>query len=140
MKKTYQGSCHCGAVSFECDLDLAAGTMRCNCRFCRKARWWMAIAKVADFRMLQGEAELQDYQYVPEGRSDSFLHFTFCKRCGFRPFTRGGYWPQLGSEFYAVNIACLDGVSDEELAALPVKYADGRHGDYDATPGVTSYL
>jgi hypothetical protein len=41
---------------------------------------------------------------------------------GFRPFTRGGALPQFGGEFYAVNVACLDGLSDAELAALPVNY------------------
>jgi hypothetical protein len=30
MKSTYTGSCHCGSVSFECDLDLADGTSKCK--------------------------------------------------------------------------------------------------------------
>src|ERR1700753_4015417 len=107
MKKTYEGSCHCGAVQFACDLDLAAGTTRCNCSFCHKARYWMAFVKHAELRVLRGAEVLTDYRPRPPGKPGPFLHLTFCSRCGVRPFARGGVLPEFGGEFYAVNVACL---------------------------------
>jgi hypothetical protein len=129
MKKTYHGSCHCGSVQFECELDLSAGTTRCNCRFCSKARFWMAFAKGDDFRLLKGAEMLSDYQQAPPGKS-AFLHFTFCSRCGVRAFTKGGALPEFGGEFHAVNLGCLDDATDEELADAPIHFADGRNDDW----------
>ena len=140
MNKTYTGSCHCGALRFECDLDLALGTTRCNCTFCRKARFWMVLAKGNAFRLLQGAEVLTDYQHTLPGRTEPFLHLMFCSRCGVRPFTKGGYLPALGDEFHAVNIACLDNATDEELTAAPVRFVDGRHDDWAKTCDETRYL
>lgn len=140
LTKTNTGSCHCGAIRFECDLDLSAGTIRCNCSFCRKARFWMAFAKgPGAFRLLQGADVLKDHRHTPPTKSEPFLHLYFCSRCGVRPFTRGGPLPALGGEFHAINLGCLDDATDAELAQAPVHFADGRNDDWD-TPAATRYL
>jgi hypothetical protein len=134
MMKTYHGSCHCGAIRFECELDLAKGTSRCNCSACTKGRFWKAIVMANSFRLNQGADALSNYQF---GRH--VIHHLFCKQCGIKPFGRANI-KELGGEFYAVNVACLDDVMPEELAAAPVQFEDGQHDRWDAAPEVTRHL
>jgi hypothetical protein len=134
MKKTYHGSCHCGAVRFECDLDLADGTSKCNCSFCSKNRFWKAIASGKAFRLLQGKETLTEYLFG----SKTIQHF-FCSRCGVKPFGRG-HLDQLGGEFHAVNVACLDNITADELVNAPVHYEDGRHDKWESPPAETRHL
>jgi hypothetical protein len=126
--KTYAGSCHCGAVRFEADIDLRKGVNKCNCSLCTKARAWFAIVPREHARLLTDASALTDYQWVPPGRTHAFLHFQFCKICGIRGFGRGG------DEFCFVNIAALDGVDPDELALAPTNYVDGRNDKYDQVP------
>jgi hypothetical protein len=134
MKKTYGGGCHCGAVAFEADIDLAAGTSRCNCSMCAKGRFWKIIAGAADFRLLKGKDMLNDYQF-----GSMSIHHLFCRRCGLKPFGRG-HMEELGGVFFAVNVACLDGVTDAELAGAPVQYEDGRNDKWELPPAQTGHL
>jgi hypothetical protein len=45
---------------------------------------------------------------------------TFCRHCGIHPF----YVPRSDPDKIDVNARCLD---DVDLAALDLKYFDGRH-------------
>jgi len=133
MKKTYRGSCHCGAVRFEADIDLAQGTFRCNCTICFKTRAWLASVPAADFRLLSGEAELRDYQFHKKR-----IHHRFCTQCGVRPFSQGA--DAKGNPSYAVRLNCLDGADPAELAAAPVRYFNMLHDDFKSPPAETRHL
>jgi hypothetical protein len=125
--KTYQGSCHCGVVRFEADLDLAEGVNKCNCTYCTKARSWFAIVPPEHFRVLAGKNAVRSYRWTPPGKPASYLHHDFCTTCGVRTFGGGGEKP----DFYYVAIAALDGVDPDTLAAAPVRVADGLHDRFD---------
>jgi hypothetical protein len=122
--KTYHGSCHCGAVRFEAGIESSQGTVRCNCSFCAKGRFWSAIVKPDSFRLLSGEAELTGYQF----HTKTERHF-FCRHCGIRLFGIGRS-PRWG-EFYSVNVTCLDEVTAEELLNAPIAYLDGKNDNWD---------
>jgi hypothetical protein len=130
MKKTYRGSCHCGAVKFEADIDFAQGTFRCNCSICYKSRAWLAGIPTSDFRLLSGEDKLRDYQFGKKR-----LHHRFCTVCGVRAFSQGVDGKQM-----AVRVNCLDGADPQELINAPLKYFNMLHDDFKSPPAETRHL
>jgi hypothetical protein len=123
MKKTHQGSCHCGAVRFEADVDLAEGASKCNCSVCQKLGVLSAQGKPAQLRVLAGEATMGCYEW-----GGKIGQRYFCKTCGAHPFSRGDL-PELGGAFMSINVNCLD---DVDPSTVPVRYWDGRHNNWEA--------
>lgn len=115
MTKPYHGSCHCGAIAFEAAIDLAAGTGKCNCSICMKARSWTAIVKPDEFRLTQGADQLSDYRF-----GSGAVTYRFCPGCGVHVFALG-YVEQMGGEFVSVRVNCLDDATVQELADVPVR-------------------
>ena len=132
--KTYHGGCHCGAVRFECDIDLAAGTARCNCSFCTKNRTWNVIIKPQAFRLLSGEDEISDYQFGTNAG-----HHLFCKHCGIRSFERG-HLEQIGGDYVSVTVTCLDDATVDDLMSGPVTFANGRDNAWWNVPADVRHL
>lgn len=125
MIRTYSGSCHCGRVRFEADLDLTQPSFRCNCSICRRTRFWPAVARPEQFRLLAGEGELTEYLFNTRKNQ----HF-FCRHCGVRAFGVGNDTP-IG-KMIGVNIGCLEGVGEEELAKIPIVRVDGMNDRMEA--------
>jgi hypothetical protein len=110
----HTGSCQCGAVVFEVDLDISAPIV-CNCSRCRRLGSVLAFAPRDAFRLLRGEDALTEYTF-----NRHVVRHRFCRVCGIEPFAFGAM-PD-GTPTVAVNLNCLDGV---DARALPAQAVDG---------------
>ena len=112
----YQGSCHCGAVSFEINTNLDK-VVQCNCSICTRKGALHHRVPPEQFTLLSGEEDLQIYKFGTRKAS----HY-FCKHCGIHPFSR----PRAAPDLYSVNIRCLHNFDLEQCKA-EVIYFDGKH-------------
>lgn len=111
--KTYTGACHCGAVKYEVETDLA-GAISCNCSHCHKKGFVLVFVPNEKFKLLSGKENLTEYLF----NKKSIRHL-FCKTCGVQSFAEGITFPQT-----AINVRCLDGVDMQTLAITPFEGKD----------------
>jgi hypothetical protein len=114
--KKYTGSCHCGKVRYEVELDLSSPVISCNCSMCGRSGTLLAFTPAQRFTLLSGEESLTDYQFNRHA-----IHHLFCSTCGIKPFAKG-VAPD-GSETRAINTRCLEGV---DISTLSVNQFDGK--------------
>ncbi|MEL6571705.1 MAG: GFA family protein [Pseudomonadota bacterium] len=109
---TYEGACHCGAVSFVVD-DTPARLVSCNCSACRRfgALWFHTLVPNVTFSATP-EATIA-YAW-----GDKMLAFQTCKTCGATTH----YLPLDGSERMAVNMRMVDPAA---IDGIPVRHFDG---------------
>ena len=124
----YHGSCHCGAVRFEIDVEITELTT-CDCSLCVKKNALMTKVHESRFALLVGADALAEYRW----NTKIARHF-FCSRCGIYTLHRKRAQP----DHYGVNVFCLDGF---DPAAVPVRRTEGAgmslvsEGARDEWPG-----
>ena len=107
-EQRYSGSCQCGGVKFEVDVNLAV-TRTCNCSRCQRLGAVWAYTEIDKLRILTGQDLLTTYTFNQHrGRH------MFCKVCGIKGFAVGS--------IAVINANCLDGVDPR---ALTPEHADG---------------
>ncbi|MCJ2068921.1 GFA family protein [Methylobacterium sp. J-030] len=106
------GQCHCGSVRFEVMLSDGFGSiLRCTCSYCRMRGAVVAMAGKDGVKILKGQETLTSYRF----NTGAAQHF-FCSRCGI--YTH--HQRRSDTDSYAVNVACLDGVSPFDFSEVPV--------------------
>lgn len=106
----------------------SAGTVKCNGSICTKTREWGVIVKPDALRWLAGENALSDDQFTTNS-----MHHRFCRKCGVHA-SAAALSIASAARFARVNVACLDNLHVAELAAAPVRYADGRNNNWRSPP------
>jgi hypothetical protein len=119
-KKLFHGSCHCGKIKYQVNIDLTKGSGKCDCTFCRKNSFWSYKAKAKNFQWLQGQETSTKYSSNP-----TIGDYIFCSTCGTMPFgiTVKSEWTEVGA---TINLSTFDDISTEELNSMPITYIHDR--------------
>ncbi|QQA42275.1 GFA family protein [Pelagovum pacificum] len=127
---TYHASCHCGDVRFEADVDLSAGTTKCNCTYCFKNRYWSLSVFPDRFREIASPNVAKSGSLTP-GR---------CARCGVLTFARVTATDWNPVDHVAISVAAFDDIDPTDLASAPVTHCDGLHDNWWAAPAEVRHL
>jgi hypothetical protein len=111
-EQIHDAACHCGTVRFRVRLPEGLRDVhRCTCSLCRMRGAVVIAVRLEYLTLLAGADNLTLYQF----NTRTAKHW-FCKTCGI--YTH--HQRRSNPEEYGVNVACLQGVSPFDFAAVPV--------------------
>lgn len=111
----FDGSCHCGAITFRVDAPAPTTAISCNCSHCRRKGLLLSFVPAETLSVLSGADRLADYRF-----NKHVIAHRFCLTCGCQPFANG-IGPG-GVEMAAINLRC---VSEIDLDGLTIDEVDG---------------
>jgi hypothetical protein len=112
---SFEGSCHCGAVTFTVDAPTPESAISCNCSHCSRKGLLLGFFPADSFTLNSGEEALGTYTF-----NTGKIEHRFCETCGTQPFAYGKN-PD-GSEVRAVNFRCVPSIDPDKL---DLKHIDG---------------
>lgn len=99
MKKLEcKGSCHCQAVRYTVMLPQRVEVLSCNCSICSMTGFMHLLVPHADFKLLAGAGDLQEYRF-----NTGTARHLFCRHCGIKSF----YQPRSHPRAWSVNLNCV---------------------------------
>jgi len=104
----YEGSCHCGEVTFTVEGETPKKAISCNCSHCRRKGFLLTFVPAENFKLTKGEEALKSYLF-----NSHKIEHQFCETCGTEAFARGK-GPD-GTEMRAINLRCVPAIDLEEL-------------------------
>ena len=112
--RTHKGSCHCGRVAFEVEVDTASA-LSCNCSICMRRGSLLAFVPRERLRLLTPDDDAATYTF-----NKHVIRHRFCRVCGIHPYGEGS--DSKGNATAAINLRCLEGI---DLAEVTVQEFDG---------------
>ena len=112
----YNGSCHCGAITFSFEHKNIENGLRCNCSICRRKGAVMSEFTISpeEFNYKIESDNLGKYQFD----SKIAKHY-FCKTCGVYPF----HETMINPGHFRINLGCI---AEIDTNAIKVEVFDGK--------------
>lgn len=111
----YQGSCHCGNITFNVEGELA-GAMSCNCSICSRKGTLLWFVDKDKFTLSPPRIPITTYTF-----NKHVIKHQFCSVCGVQAFGEGVNGD--GKAMIAVNIRCIEGI---DSLAIPTHHHNGK--------------